>query len=72
MSKYRIFAGPYFPVFSPNAGKYGPEKAPYLDNFHAVLLLQHIIFLTLIVIYLLRNITRIASQGWNNFQLFLK
>ena len=20
----------------PNAGKYGPEKTPYLDNFHAV------------------------------------
>ena len=24
-------------VFSPNAEKYGPEKAPYLDTFHAVL-----------------------------------
>ena len=23
-------------VFSPNAGKYGPEKTPYLDTFHAV------------------------------------
>ena len=23
-------------VFSPQAGKYGPEKTPYLDNFHAV------------------------------------
>ena len=22
--------------FSPNAGKYGPEKIPYLDTFHAV------------------------------------
>ena len=21
---------------SPNTGKYGPEKAPYLDTFHAV------------------------------------
>ena len=26
-----------FPVFSPNAGKYGPEKTSYLDNFHAVI-----------------------------------
>ena len=26
----------YFSVFSPNAGKYGPEKTPYLDTFHAV------------------------------------
>ena len=24
-------------VFSPNTGKYGPEKTPYLDTFHAVL-----------------------------------
>ena len=35
MSKYRVFSGPYFPVFSPNTGKYGPEKTPYLDTFHA-------------------------------------
>ena len=36
MSKYGIFSGPYFSVFSLNTGKYGPEKAPYLDNFHVV------------------------------------
>ena len=23
-------------MFCPNAGKYGPEKTPYLDTFHAV------------------------------------
>ena len=27
---------PYFSVFSPNAGKYRPEKTPYLDTFHAM------------------------------------
>ena len=26
----------YLSVVSPNAGKYGPEKTPYLDTFHAV------------------------------------
>ena len=26
----------YLSVFSSNAGKYGPEKTPYLDTFHAV------------------------------------
>ena len=26
----------YLSVFSPNAGKYGPEKISYLDTFHAV------------------------------------
>ena len=34
--KYGVFSGPYFPVFSPNAGKYRPEKFPYLDTFHTV------------------------------------
>ena len=43
MPKYGVFSGSYFPafglntpylsVFSPNAGKYGPEKTSYLDNF---------------------------------------
>ena len=37
MSKYGVFSGPYFPLFSPNTGKYGPEKTPYLDTFHTVL-----------------------------------
>ena len=36
MSKYGVLSGPYFPVFSLNTGKYGPEKTPYLDTFHAV------------------------------------
>ena len=26
VSKYGVFSGPYFPVFSPNRGKYGQEK----------------------------------------------
>ena len=29
---------PYLSVFSPNAGKYGPEKSPYLDTFHTVVM----------------------------------
>ena len=31
-----FFSGPFFPVFSPNAWKYGPEKTPYLDILRAV------------------------------------
>ena len=38
LSKYGVISGPYFPVFSPNTGKYGPEITLYLDTFHAVLL----------------------------------
>ena len=26
----------YLSVFSPNTGKYGPEKTPYLNTFHTV------------------------------------
>ena len=49
VGKYGVSSGPYFPafwliqrdtkylsVFSPNAAKYGPEKTPYSDTFHAV------------------------------------
>ena len=50
VSKYGVFSDLYFPafglnterytkylsIFSPNMGKYGPERTPYLDNFHAV------------------------------------
>ena len=34
MSNYAVISGLYFPVFGLNAGKYGPEKTPYLDTFH--------------------------------------
>ena len=36
--KHGVFSGPYFPVSSPNTGKYRPEKTSYLDPFHAVLI----------------------------------
>ena len=31
-----FFFTPYLSIISPRAGKYGPEKTPYLDTFHAV------------------------------------
>ena len=31
-----FFSGPYFVVFIPNTGKYGPGKTPNLDTFHTV------------------------------------
>ena len=53
VSKYGVFLVRIFPhsdwirrdteylsVFSPNAGKYRPEKTPYLDTFHAVIMQQ--------------------------------
>ena len=32
ISKCGVISGPYFPVFSPNSGKYGTEKPPYLGT----------------------------------------
>ena len=40
MPKYGAFSGPYFPAFSLDTGKDGPEKTLYLDSFHAVLSIQ--------------------------------
>ena len=36
MSKYRVYSGLYVAVFELNTGKYGPNKTPYLDTFHAM------------------------------------
>ena len=37
-STYAIYKGKQSKIpFSPNAGKYGPGKTPYLDTFHAVI-----------------------------------
>ena len=33
---------PYLSAFSPNAGKYRPEKTPYLDIFHAEMCRRHL------------------------------
>ena len=38
----------YLSVFSPNAGKYGPEKTPYLDTFHVVLLVASAAYIWLL------------------------
>ena len=37
-SRYGDFSGSYFPVFSSNTGKCGPEKTPHLDSFHVAVL----------------------------------
>ena len=40
VTKYGVFSGPYFPIFSPNAGKCGPEQTPHLDTFHTASVLS--------------------------------
>ena len=36
VSKYKVLSGPYFAVLGLNTGKYGLQKTPHLDTFHAV------------------------------------
>ena len=36
-SKYGVFSGPYFPAFSPNMAKYGPEKSSVFGHIFAQL-----------------------------------
>ena len=40
MSKYWVFSGSYFPVFGLNTGKHEAGKAPYLDTFDAVVIVN--------------------------------
>ena len=42
--QYQVFSRLHFPVFGLNTGKYGPEKTPYLETFHAVKNLIHSFF----------------------------
>ena len=60
MSKCGVFSGPYFPAFELNTEKYGPEKNPYLDTFHAV------------YIWLLKQITYQGMQKSDNIKGFKK
>ena len=59
MSKYGDFSGPYFPVFGLNTGKYRPEKAPYLDAFHAA---QPLTFVTEVHLKCCWAPSRVASR----------
>ena len=39
VSKYGVISGLYSSVFGLNTGKYEPEITPYLDTFHAVIII---------------------------------
>ena len=57
VSKYRVFSGPYFPVFGLNTEIYSvhlrPEKTPHLDTFHAVFVSRKCILGCLTGVYVL-------------------
>ena len=71
----------FWSAFSPNAWKYGPEKAPYLDTFHAVketrilirVLLNFYNFLRNFRTHLFYRVFYIArNQNKNTRQIFIK
>ena len=82
MSKYVVFSGPYFPafalnterycvslsIFSPNAGKYGTEKTPYLDTFHTVLGLINPFHTTGLFLYFIKISENQKLKTSENFQ----
>ena len=43
MSKCGVFSGPYFRIFGLNTRKCGPEKTPYTDTFHPVVMIESVI-----------------------------
>ena len=47
LSRIRTEYGEILSVFSPNAGKYGPENTSYLDTFQAVFLFSYYLILNL-------------------------
>ena len=67
MSKYGVTSGPYFPVFSPNTGRYRPEITPFLDTLHAVIFYyewnQH---------YLSLLLTEALARRWSVRNMSLK
>ena len=50
----------YLSVFSPNAGKYGAEKTPYLDTFHAMHMSLNINHFTQIIYKYHKNLWNIC------------
>ena len=67
--QYGVISGPYFLVFSPNTGKYGPEIIPYLDTFHAVFVFKVLILLGPTHIYHIGSIVKISPQYKGAFKL---
>ena len=77
VSTYRVFSGLYFSIFSPNTGKYGPEKTPYLDTFYAVSVSCLLVYLQIfnivnILFYFEQAFTSIFSRVCFRQKFFLE
>ena len=59
----------YWLVFSPNKGKYGPEKPPYLDTFHKVYYRYHVDYIYHPIHYIDKDCYYLI-QGYNCYNCF--
>ena len=66
VSIYGVFSGPHFFVFSPNTRKYGPEKTPHSDTFHAVKSLFGLLR------YSELNLTKLSNDYWRGIRPMLQ
>ena len=55
----------YLSVFSPNVGKYGPEKSLYLDTIHAVQCCYYRLVLENFLYYQHKNYGIKKDEGWS-------
>ena len=73
MSKYGVFSDPYFPVFSSNTGKYGPEKIPYLDTFYVVNvhnMIKHVKNLAAFAAKCFTDVSLFYEQNWFSWNCY--
>ena len=69
VSKYRVFSGPHFPIFSPTTGKYGEKKTPYLETFNAVAKYTHNVIKKYVILITSSIFTLCRKCNSNFFQI---
>ena len=82
VSKYGVFLVRIFPhsdwirrdtsysVLSPNAGKYGPEKTPYFDTFHTVVITIVVFIANSVIVYFILACNHRFSREKRNSTTF--
>ena len=68
VSKYRVFSGPYFPVFSPTTENMD-KKTPYLETFNAVAKYTHNVMKKYVILITSSIFTLCRKCNSNFFQI---
>ena len=71
VSGYRVFSGPYFPIFSPSMGKHRLENTPYLDTFHAVAGYTHNVMKNYVILITSSFLILLRKYNSNFFQILV-